>query len=513
MATATRMEMETVTPKPNDPDLQLVDELLWRMYPHTFAERVGLRSPGGPFVSTRFAAYLGEQIADAVAGGNARLIVNVAPRQGKSEVCSFASPIWFLDNFPEQRVIVASHTADLALDFGRRCRNEFSENQNLLTKLSEDSKAANRWNTPEGGGMKTVGVGGAITGFGGNLIIVDDPHKGWIEAQSPVMRRRAGDWIDGTLMSRLEPNGSIIVVMQRWHRDDITGHLLSKSGERWKIVTLPALAIMNDPMGRQPGDPVCPERFGKSALEARQAELPAPVWDANYQQNPSASNDGRSYYPFNRADHLRSVTLRTDLPLQLAWDFNRTPGVHVEIGQYDRRVDLFTTKAELAAVARDTPKTLPILKDLLLTIGAMDATGQLRHPHIEVFGDRSGLSATSTSSSIADYQLIAQALTQWKCRFRMCVPAANPAIRSRVLSVNDTLKDSSGQSHWQIDPNCKALIRDLEEVRDDEDGIPEKPAGSDLTHPSDADGYRIALQRPIRSVPAGRAEVIFSGAR
>lgn len=505
--------METATPKGIDPDLELVDQLLWRMFPHTFAERVGLRSPGGPFITTSLAAYLGEQIADAVAEGDARLIINVAPRQGKSEVCSFASPIWYLDNFPQQRVIVASHTADLALEFGRRCRNEFNENQNLLTKLSEDSKAANRWNTPEGGGMKTVGVGGAITGFGGNLIIVDDPHKGWVEAKSPVMRRRAAEWIDGTLMSRLEPGGSIIVVMQRWDRDDITGHLLSKSDQRWKVVTLPALAGLNDPMGRQPGEAVCPERFSRTALEAKRSETPVPVWDANWQQNPQASSDGRSYYPFNRADHLRNVVLRHDLPLQLAWDFNRTPGVHVEVGQYDRRIDLFTTRAEIAAAARDTPKTLPLLKDLLLTIGAMDAAGQLRHSHIEVFGDRSGLTSNSTNSSIADYQLIAQALTQWGVRFRMCVPNANPAIRSRVLSVNDTLKDAGGQSHWQIDPSCKALIRDLEEVRDDEDGVPEKPAGSDLTHPSDAEGYRIAMQRPIRIASAGRAEVIFAGTR
>lgn len=500
----------TSTPKRIDNDLLLVDELLWRMYPHTFAERTALRSPGGPFKITRLAAYLGETIADAVAEGDARIIVNVAPRQGKSEVCSFAAPCWFLDNFPDRRVIVASHTADLALDYGRRCRNEFADNPALTARLAEDSKAANRWNTPEGGGMKTIGVGGALPGFGGHLTIVDDPHKGWTEAQSPTQRRRVTEWFDGTLMRRLEPGGSVVVVMQRWHRDDLTGYLLNQPHGRWKVVRLPALASPGDPMGRQEGEPVCPERYDARAMERMRESMPAVVWGTSYQQDPTALGDGRTYGHFIAAEHVKTAEteLRLDLPMQLAWDFNINPGVHCEIGQYDRGRDLFTTRHEVFGERHNTPRTLVLLKARLDAMGAFDAEGKFRFSHVEVYGDRSGKSG-QTASSNTDYDLIMRALSSWGCNPAMMVQTANPAIRDRVLSVNDALRDPAGDVHWLIHPECKRLIRDLEDVREDEEGLPDKQSDSDLTHPSDAEGYRVFRLRPVNAIDFAR---LFGGA-
>lgn len=502
--------MPAATDRTIDPKrLAALAELAWRLYPHVFAEKCRLQSPGGAFKSTRLSRFLGTTIADAVFATGARVIVNVAPRQGKSEVCSFATPTWFLDNFPGRRVVLASYAESLALEFGRRVRNEFADNPLLRTRLSDDSQAANRWNTPEGGGMKTVGVGGGITGFGGDLIVVDDPHKDWAEAHSPTVRRRVQEWFVSTLMNRLEPGGSVVIVMQRWHPDDLTGYLLRQAREPWKVIRLPALAGPNDPMGRKAGEAVCPERFPREAMEAIRDSRPKAVWDANYDQDPQASGDGRVYGSFVRADHVKAdVRLRDDLPLQLAFDFNSNPGVHCLLGQYDRRADLLTARHEVFADRADTPRTMKALKLLLDRIGAFE-NGRFRWGVCEVYGDRSGRSPTTVTAD-TDYTVILAALRQWGVPTRFKVQNANPSIKDRLMSVNDALRDSSGRVHYLIHPDCQRLVRDYEEVMGDEQGLPDKDRDADLTHPSDAEGYRIWYQRPAHriSVPtSGRVAV------
>lgn len=488
---------------PQPTDLDLMAEVAWRLYPDAFAERAQLQSVGGPFRPTALSRFLGRTIADAVFTPNGRTIVNVAPRQGKSEVCSFATPTWFIENFTARRAIIASYAESLALEFGRRVRNEFAENPRLSTRLSEDSQAANRWNTPEGGGLKSVGVGGGITGFGGDLVVVDDPHKDWKEAHSPTLRRRVQEWFESTLMNRLEPGASVVIVMQRWHPDDLTGYLLRKAREPWNVIRLPALACANDPMGRKPGEPVCPERFGREAMEAIRDSRPKPVWDANYDQDPQAAGDGRVYASFVRADHCNAaVRLRDDLPLQLAFDFNMSPGVHCEIGQYDRRADVFAARHEVFTDRGDTPRTMKLLRAKLQAIGAFTGLSNgrgFKWGVCEVYGDRSGKSPTTVTAD-TDYTVILSALREWGIPTRFKVQTANPGIKDRVMSVNDAFKDSRGQVHYLIHPECERLIRDYEEVMGDEQGFPDKERDADLTHPSDAEGYRIWYQRPANRI-------------
>lgn len=486
-------------------------EVAFRLYPHTFAQQCRLTCEGGtPFRINRLMRFLGQTIGDAIYEGGARLIVNVQPRVGKSELVSFAVPTWFLDNWPSMRLILAGHTAELARNFGRRIRNELATNDLLTTRLREDSKAAGRWNTTDGGGLYAVGVGGGITGFGGDVIIADDPHKGWADAQSPVKRKAVAEWFEGTLLSRLEPNGSVIVVMQRWHPDDLTGHLIKKSREPWRVISLPAFARDNDPMGREPGEVVCPERYDRVAMEAIRTGRPKAVWDANYDQNPQASYDGRVYSPFRLDRHVKQVEteLRLDLPLQLAWDFNTNPGVHVEIGQYNR--DLFTTRHEIFADRANTPTTLKLLKKKLDEIDAFKG-GRFRFPHCEIYGDASGQNQNSTVTSDSDYDLILRAMREWGVPARLKVPRSNPAVKDRMLAVNDALLDSNDTVHYLIHPDCRRLIHDYENVMEDEDGLIDK-SDQNLTHPSDAEGYRIYWQRPVRTLSdPGEARVGFVG--
>ncbi len=497
----------TIPPVATDP-LETIADVLWRLYPHTFAERCGLVCDGGrKFVSTGLARFLGRTIARAVAKPNARVIINVAPRQGKSEVCSYATPTWMLDNWPSSRVIISSHTAELALNFGRRVRNAFNSNDRLSTSLREDSKAAGRWNTTEGGGMYAVGVGGSITGFGGDLLLTDDPHRNWADAQSPTKRRAVAEWFDNTLMSRCEPGGSVLLIMQRWHNDDLTGHLLARSKEPWQVIRLPALALANDPMGRAIGEPVCPERFDRGAMERIRDTRPRVIWDGNYQQDPQASGDGRVYGPFVRADHVRSIetALRDDLPLQLAWDFNKNPGVHCLLGQYDRKADLLTTRHEIFGERFDTPKTMAALKSLFDAIGAF-RNGRFRWPACEVYGDRSGKSPNTVTAD-TDYGVILRALKDWGVPVKFRVPDANPPIKNRVMATNDAFRDASGKVHYLVHPDCRRLIRDYEEVTETDDGLIDKERDTDLTHPSDAEGYRIWYQRPINQAPKSSGRV------
>lgn len=441
------------------------------------------------------------EIARALIRGGGRLIVNAPPRHAKSDGASRWVPIWFLDNWPQKRVIMASYGDQLATHFGREVRNEFDTNPYLLTRLREDSQAANRWNTPQGGGMLSVGVGGAITGFGGDLIIIDDPHKNWEEAYSGAVRERVKQWATSTLLSRGEPGATIVVVMQRMHKDDLTGHFLKAHKDQWTVINMPALAETADAMGRAPGEALCPQRYDAQALKTiRMGMLPA-AWDAMYQQNPAASSIGLAYGNF-RQTMIRKFELRNDLPLQVSWDFNRNPGVICEVGQYDPRADAFTVRHEIWGDRWMTGDTADGLIELLRSYGTF------RWPGLEVYGDASGSSA-NTRTADSDYDIIGKKLRAAGYQFKFKVPSANPPIKQRLDTFNDALRDTRGNEHYSVHPDCPRLITDLEEVPLDENALIDKSNG-DLTHPSDAEGYRVFWRRPIRrpTLTGGRVGVV-----
>lgn len=255
----------------------------WRARLSTYAERMS----GGKWKPTRFHRFIADVSQLSVAKGGARIIITSPPRHGKSELCSHWLPTWFLDWFPDKRVIITSYGDALASSFSRKVRDEIQLNERTITKARADSTAVNEWATDKGGGMIAAGVGGPVTGKGGDLIVVDDPHKSWEEALSPTRRQSVIDWFNSTLYTRAEPGASIIIVTTRWHEADLAGHLLKEHPNEWTEIRLPALAEEGDPMGRGVGEPLCPERYTLVDLMAIKEAIPPLMWDALFQQRPT----------------------------------------------------------------------------------------------------------------------------------------------------------------------------------------------------------------------------------
>lgn len=193
-------------------------------------------------------------------------------------------PAWLLEQDASKRVIVGAYNATLAAKFSRKTRGIVRGR----VELNQERTAVDDWETLDGGGMRAVGVGGGVTGMGGNLIIIDDPVKNRAEANSQAYRDRVWDWYTDDLYTRLEPDGAIVLIMTRWHEDDLVGRLLtSEDAEAWTVVNLPALAEEGDPLDRQPGDALCPERYSAADLGRIQKVL-GNSFHALYQGRPQA---------------------------------------------------------------------------------------------------------------------------------------------------------------------------------------------------------------------------------
>ena len=225
-------------------------------------------------------------------GENDRLIIEMPPRHGKSELVSVRFPAWYMARHPERHFITASYGGDLASGFGRKARNVMGleRTQEIFpgVQLAQDSKAANLWHTNHGGQFLAVGIGGGITGHGAHVLNIDDPIKTREEAESFVYRDKVWSWFLAEAYTRLEPEGAIILTLTRWHEDDLAGRLLrAEGGDTWRVVRLPALAETGDPLGREVGDALWPERYPKDALERIFAVIGSREAAALYQQRPA----------------------------------------------------------------------------------------------------------------------------------------------------------------------------------------------------------------------------------
>ena len=252
------------------------------------------------FVQSMWPAFIeGEHhkiMADAferVATGELkRLIINMPPRHTKSEFASYLFPAWFLGKYPEKKIIQTAHTAELAVGFGRKVRNLIGNDdyQKVFrgVELSSDSKAAGRWNTNKGGDYFAIGVGGAVTGKGADVLVIDDPHS---EQEAAVGQYNSDvydkvyEWYTSGPRQRLQPGGAIIIVMTRWSKRDLTGQIIKNSIQKegageWEVIELPAIL----PSGKA----LWPGFWKQEELESLKAELPVSKWNAQYQQNPTS---------------------------------------------------------------------------------------------------------------------------------------------------------------------------------------------------------------------------------
>ena len=219
-----------------------------------------------------------------------RLMVLMPPGSAKSTYTSILFPPWAMGRNPRWSVIAGSHTATLAERFGRRVRNLVASDEYadiFSARLAPDSKAAFRWSMQEGGEYLAAGAGAAIVGFRADLGILDDPVAGREQADSELEREKLWQWYLNDYWTRLKPGARVVLIMQRWHEDDLAGRLLkemARGGEQWEVVKLKMEADEHDPLGRAPGEPLWPEWFTPEMLA--QAKRDARSWSALYQQEP-----------------------------------------------------------------------------------------------------------------------------------------------------------------------------------------------------------------------------------
>ena len=243
------------------------------------------------FISGRHHAKMARAFERVARGELKRLIINMPPRHTKSEFASYLLPAWFLGNYPGKKVIQTSHTAELAVGFGRKVRNLVDQESYKAVfsgvELQADSKAAGRWATNAGGDYFAIGVGGAVTGKGADLLIIDDPHseqEAALAEINPDIYDKTYEWYTSGPRQRLQPGGAIVVVMTRWSKRDLTGQVLKsaaqRGGDEWEVIEFPALLPS--------GNPLWPEFWSLKELAALKEELPNSKWQAQYQQNPTS---------------------------------------------------------------------------------------------------------------------------------------------------------------------------------------------------------------------------------
>ncbi len=287
----------TITPE------EAAEEAILRLQARaSLANCIGILSPDT--IPARHHRLLLEKLEAVERGEITRLMIFMPPGSAKSTYASILFPPWFLGRNPERSVIGASHAGELAERFGRRVRNLVggdSFRRVFGFGLSGDNAAAGRWETEKGGEYYAVGVDASVTGRRCDLGIIDDPVKGRAEADSETVRNRTWDWYKADFWPRLKPGGRIVLIMTRWHEDDLAGRLLEeqgKGGERWEVLSLPALAKADDALGRRLGEPLWPEWFRPEMFVEAQRDIRN--WSALYQQEPVPDSGD-----FFKADWLR----------------------------------------------------------------------------------------------------------------------------------------------------------------------------------------------------------------
>ncbi len=243
----------------------------------------------------RHMRFLCKKLEKAMVTPEHRLLICEPPGHAKSFITSWHFPAYYLSKFPTHNIVTVSHTDAFAETWGRRVRNLMlgTEHQILYpaVTVAEDSRAAGRWDTNQGGSYYATGVGGAVTGRRANLILIDDPIRGIEDADSPTVRENMWSWWAADLGTRLVPGGLVVLIQTRWHLDDLAGRVIASEetgGDKWEKIILPALAKKNDPLGRKPGEALWPEWQSVAALERirRQPSMTPRIWESLYQQSP-----------------------------------------------------------------------------------------------------------------------------------------------------------------------------------------------------------------------------------
>ncbi len=266
-------------------------------------------------------------------GERARLIIQIPPRHGKSETSTILFPTWILAKDPKFQVMTASYSQEMAEWFGMKARDVMqSESFKALSgvRLREDTQSKSKWLTQKNGGYLATGIGGSITGRGFNLGIIDDPIKNRDEAESLLIRNNIWDWFVSTFYTRQEGNAGIVVIMTRWHTDDLVGRLLAKEKEereagkenfdQWEVVSFPAIA-QKDEEFRKEGEALWPKKFSLEMLETIKSTQGVYDFSSMYQQQPITSENQefkKEYFKYFEDDDIASKDLEYTTTVDLA---------------------------------------------------------------------------------------------------------------------------------------------------------------------------------------------------
>ena len=285
---------------------------------------------------------------DVVDKKSPRLMLFMPPRHGKSTLASVAFPAWHMGRNPDHEFISCSYSGSLAMGFSRKVRQLLREptyKTAFKTRLDPDSQSAEAWLTTAGGGYVAAGVGGGITGKGAHILVIDDPVKNRDDAESQNNRDSNWDWYTSTAYTRLAPGGGVLVILTRWHDDDLAGRLLragTEGGDEWEVVSYPAIAE-EDEQFRQAGEALHRERYNEDALDRIRKAVGPRDWSALYQQNPVA--DDGEYFSREMIRYFGSDDVDVDrMRYYCAWDLaigkndrnDYSVGMVIGVDEYDR---------------------------------------------------------------------------------------------------------------------------------------------------------------------------------
>lgn len=279
-----------------------------------FREFLEETSPRGWRFDWAHSVLLQETLERVTSGEIEFLMITMPPRHNKSETVTVRYSAYRLERDKHIRVIIGCYNSTLAAKFGRKIKRICEKRFQIAT----DRKAADNWETPEGGGVQSVGVKAGVTGSGGDLIIIDDPVKNRAEAESAAYREACWEWYTDDIFTRREPGCAMILIMTRWHHNDLAGRILeSEEGKNWTVLNLPALAEENDILGRPYGAALCPDRYDEQALALIRSVEGEYGFNALYQGRPTAK-EGNFFKVFK----IRYCKiLPAGLVEKRAWDF------------------------------------------------------------------------------------------------------------------------------------------------------------------------------------------------
>lgn len=534
----------------------IFSEILWKLTPASLAVRLSQ----GRFHTWNYVQLLSRKLVDVATGRCPRLIVVMPPRHGKSELVSKWFPVWYLENYQENRVILASYEAEFAGKWGGKARDIIADNQDALTmRFNSKNPAMHHWETTEGGAMMCAGVGGPITGKGANIFIIDDYVKNSEEANSLTMREKIWDWYTSTARTRLEPGGAMVVMATRWHSDDLIGRLINPEfsnekgiREEWEVFCFPACAEpeterhysqfgvrvndlrmgamdsktkpireilaaeanpqWKDILGRKRGEALCPERYDENDL-ARIRGVNLRDWFALFQQRPGdEADDGNVYHQFDERHHCKPLVRDDRMQLFVSMDFNVDPMCSV-IGQYDkssgiRQMERCEILEEIILPNSNTPDMMgKLMKELKKYQWGYTL-------EVEIYGDAAGTQRSSQTQK-TNWQIVAEYLSlDHTIHHKFIRRKANPAIVDRVNAMNTMLRSADGTMRMYIDDaKCPELVKDLKKVRWQQDssgnstGLLDK-SDKKRTHISDAIGYQVEYNFALRGKSGGRKGIM-----